>query len=67
MLMLLASAIAGTLFGGFLGLAIDGHGPPPYPWDATRTFGIGGMIVGAAGWIIYSLLSVTDFQGQQLE
>ena len=52
-LMLVAGSIAGLLVGGFLGLAIDGHGPPPYPWDATPKLATGGLIFGAGGWLFY--------------
>jgi hypothetical protein len=47
------SAMAGLLFGGFLGAGIDGHGPPHYHWDVTPWFALAGTISGALIWLLY--------------
>jgi hypothetical protein len=55
--MFFACAILGLLVGGLLGAGIDGHGPPPYSWDATPRFAFGGLIAGiiacTTGWLAY--------------
>jgi hypothetical protein len=52
-MLFIAAVIGGFLFGGFLGAAIDGHGPPPWPWDATPKFAMAGAIIGGGAWLFY--------------
>jgi hypothetical protein len=53
LLILLGCLLCGFLIGGSLGAAIDGHGRPPFPFDAAPKFAIGGTVVGVMAWVFY--------------